>query len=78
MLDLKYVVENVDEVYQKLSNRNGDFSYLYDLVKKSEERKELIADVEAKKAFRNEQSKKIGELKRQKLDATPFLDEVAH
>ena len=78
MLDLKYVVENVDEVYQKLSNRNGDFSYLYDLVKKSEERKELIADVEAKKAFRNEQSKKIGELKRQKLDATPVLEEVAH
>ena len=78
MLDLKFVVENIDLVYEKLSQRNGDFSYLYDLVDLSEERKRLIMDVEAKKALRNEQSKKIGELKRQKLDATHILNEVAH
>ncbi len=78
MLDLKFVVENIDLVYEKLSQRNGDFSYLYDLVDLSEERKRLIMDVEAKKALRNDQSKKIGELKRQKLDATHILNEVAH
>ena len=78
MLDLKYVTENINEVYEKLSKRNGDFSYLFDLVKLQEQRKELIYDVEAKKALRNEQSKKIGELKRNKQDASHILNEVAH
>jgi seryl-tRNA synthetase len=78
MLDLKFVVENIDDVVKRLSNRNGDFTYLYNLVKLQDERKQVIMDVESKKALRNEQSKKIGELKRQKLDATHILDEVAH
>lgn len=78
MLDLKYVTENIDEVYRRLSTRNGDFSYVYDLVKLQEQRKSIILDVESKKAMRNEASKKIGELKRNKLDATHILDEVAH
>jgi seryl-tRNA synthetase len=78
MLDLKYVVDNIDAVYAKLSQRNGDFSYLYELVDLSNKRKEIIAVVESKKALRNEASKKIGELKRQKLDASTVLGEVAH
>lgn len=78
MLDLKYVVENMDEVYQKLSQRNGDFSYLFELVDLSNKRKDMIGSVESKKALRNEASKKIGELKRQKQDVTPVLNEVAH
>lgn len=78
MLDLKYVVDNIDAVYAKLSQRNGDFSYIYELVDLSNKRKEIIAVVESKKALRNEASKKIGELKRQKLDASAVLSEVAH
>jgi seryl-tRNA synthetase len=78
MLDLKFITENIEEVIQKLSNRNGDFSYLYELVKFQEKRKQLIVDVESKKALRNEQSKKIGELKREKRDASHILDEVGH
>ena len=78
MLDLKYVTENIDEVVKKLSNRNGDYSYLYELVNMQEERRQIIMDVEAKKALRNEQSKKIGELKREKKDASHILNEVAH
>lgn len=78
MLDLKYVVENIDEVVRKLSNRNGDFSYLYQLVTLQEERRQIILEVESKKALRNEQSKKIGELKRLKQDVTHVLEEVAH
>lgn len=78
MLDLRFVVENIDEVVQKLSNRNGDFKYLYELVDLSNRRKDIILSVESKKALRNDASKKIGELKRQKLDATPILNEVAH
>lgn len=78
MLDLKYVVENIDDVVKKLSTRKGDFSYLYDLVKIQEERRQIIIDVEAKKALRNEQSKRIGELKREKKDTSHILSEVAH
>lgn len=78
MLDLRFVVENIDEVVKKLSNRNGDFNYLYELVDLSNRRKEIILSVESKKALRNDASKKIGDLKRQKLDATPILNEVAH
>lgn len=38
MLDLKYIVDNIDEVIERLNTRNGDFSYLNELVKLSNER----------------------------------------
>lgn len=78
MLDLKFVTENIEEVVKRLSTRQGDFTYLYELVKLQEQRKNIIVDVEAKKALRNESSKKIGELKRNKQDATPVLEQVQH
>jgi seryl-tRNA synthetase len=78
MLDLKYVTENIQEVIKKLSGRNGDFSYLNELVTLQDKRKQVIVDVETKKALRNEASKKIGELKRNKIDATSVLNDVAH
>lgn len=76
MLDLKYVIDNLDKVVENLSHRNGDFNYMFDLVKLQEERKEAILQVEAKKAVRNESSKKIGELKRNKQDASHILAEI--
>ena len=78
MLELKYVIENMDEVVKKLSNRNGDFTYLYELSKIQDKRKQVILDVESKKALRNEQSKKVGELKRNKMDVSQILEDVAH
>src|SRR5690554_3496221 len=77
MLDLKYVVENIDEVIKKLNTRNSDFTYLKELVELADERSKLIHDVESKKAFRNEASKKIGEFKREKKDVTEILNEVS-
>jgi seryl-tRNA synthetase len=78
MLDLRFVVENIDDVVKRLSNRNGDFTYLYEIRDLYNRRKTIILDVEAKKAMRNDASKKIGEIKRQKGDATAILNEVAH
>lgn len=78
MLDLKFVTEHIDEVFQNLSNRQGDFKYLYELIDLQNERKTIIMDVESMKEKRNQASKKIGELKRQKLDATDILNEVQH
>ncbi|MDR2822117.1 MAG: serine--tRNA ligase [Acholeplasmatales bacterium] len=60
MLDLKFVIENLEEVKKKLSSRNGEFSYLDDLVSLSAERKEVIFETETKKAQKNDVSKQIG------------------
>lgn len=76
MLDLKYIVDNIDEVIERLNTRNGDFSYLNELVKLSNERRDVINEVEAKKAFRNQKSKEIGILKRDKKDVSEVLEEV--
>ena len=77
MLDLKYVIENMEEVVKKLSTRNGDYSFVKALVDLAEKRRVIIMDVEAKKAYRNEASKKIGQLKREKKDASLVLAEVS-
>ena len=77
MLDLKFVVENIEEVIKKLETRQANFSYLRELVVLQDKRKQVILDVETLKAKRNEASKKIGELKRNKLDATEVLNEVS-
>lgn len=78
MLDLKWLTENMDEAIQRLNTRNGDFEFIKELVTLQNTRKSMIAEVEGLKAFRNEQSKKIGELKRQKLDVSSVLDKVAN
>jgi len=76
MLDLKFVTENLDFVLKKLEGRNGDFSYLKKLPTLQEERKQIINDVETKKAKRNEISKLVGQYKREGKDAQPLLSEV--
>lgn len=63
MLDLKYVLDNLDEVIKKLNTRNGKYNYLKSLVKLDKSRKEIILEVEKLKAERNSQSKNIGMLK---------------
>ncbi len=78
MLDLKFVVENIDDVIKKLETRQADFSYLRALVDLQDKRKEIIQEGESLKAKRNEASKQIGVLKRNKQDATEVLNEVAH
>jgi seryl-tRNA synthetase len=77
MLDLKFVVENIDQVIERLNHRNGNFDDLREIVDLFNKRKEIIAVVESKKATRNEASKKIGELKRLKQDASFIMNEIA-
>lgn len=78
MLDLKFVTENMDQVIKNLSQRKGDFNYLLELIDLQNQRKSIIIEAEAKKALRNESSKKIGELKRNKLDTKEIMDQIAH
>lgn len=77
MLDTKFVVENIDAVIEQLNHRNGNYDHLREVVRLYEQRKTVISDVESKKALRNESSKKIGELKRQKLDTSHIMSEIA-
>ena len=78
MLDIKYVVDNIEDVIKNLETRNQDFQHIKVLVELYQKRKEMILDVETKKAFRNEQSKLIGQYKRDKKDTTKLLEDVAH
>ncbi len=78
MLDLKFIVDNMDDVIKKLETRQADFSYLKELVNLQDERKQVILDVESLKAKRNEASKQIGQLKRNKEDASHVLKEVSN
>jgi seryl-tRNA synthetase len=77
MLDIKQIRENTQYFIDLLNRRGGDFSYLNDLVKKDERRREIIQEVEAVKAKRNETSKLIGQYKREKKDVTEILAQVA-
>ncbi len=76
MLDIKYIKENLNEVIERLNTRGSDFSYLKEVVKKDEQRRKLIHDVEHLKKLRNDQSKEIGQLIKDKKDVTKIKEEV--
>lgn len=57
MLDLRFVVENLDAVRKGLQRRGGaDEALLSSIAEKSDERRKIIVDVEALRAQRNEVS----------------------
>lgn len=80
MLDVKYVIEHLDEVIERLSTRNDDFTYLKELPQLDEKRKELIIKADALKANRNALSKQIGKLKAEHKDdqAKIMMDQITH
>lgn len=75
MLDLKFLVSNIDEVDKALKNRSGsyDLSGIKELAKK---RSADITAVEVLKAKKNQESDKIALLKREKKDATAEIEEM--
>lgn len=77
MLDLKQIREKLPYYIELLNRRGGDFSYLNEVVKKDERRREIIVKVEKVKALRNENSKKIGLFKREGKDITEILEIVS-
>ena len=76
MLDMKMIREKTDYYVELLNRRDGDFSYLHDLVKKDQKRREIIVQVEKIKALRNETSKKIGLFKREGKEVSSILKEI--
>lgn len=78
MIDIKLIRDDIDGVIAKLNTRGGDYNYLRDILKYDEKRRSLIAEVEKQKQERNEYSKLIGQLKREKKDASSVLEKVAN
>ncbi|MDR3215709.1 MAG: serine--tRNA ligase [Bacilli bacterium] len=76
MLDIKKLREDVETIIERLNTRGDDFSYLRDVVIWDEERRVLVQKVEELKSIRNEESKKIGEMKRNGEDTTALMAEV--
>ncbi|MFD1066971.1 serine--tRNA ligase [Oceanobacillus locisalsi] len=85
MLDMKYVRNNFEEVKRKLTHRGEDLSELDRFGELDVKRRKLIAETEKLKAKRNEVSKEISVLKREKKDAEEAIasmrkvgDEIAN
>ena len=75
MLDLKYIVNNLDEVKRKTESRNFTFDF-DSLIKLDTERKAIISEVEKIKADRNAISKQVGMLKKEGKDTTELQEQV--
>lgn len=77
MIDIKGIRDDVEGVIANLNQRGKDFSYLREVKIWDEDRRKLLVEVEGLKNIRNEKSKMIGALKREKKDATAVLKSVA-
>lgn len=75
MLDLKYVLENLDYVTEKLSHRSGK-SPIAEVAPLAQKRVELIKKVEVLKATKNSVSKEIAEIKKNKGGADQKIAEM--
>ncbi|MFC4024167.1 serine--tRNA ligase [Oceanobacillus longus] len=76
MLDMKYLRTNFKEVQKKLAHRGEDLTDLDKFGELDERRRELIAETETLKAQRNEATKQISVLKKEKKDAEPAIKEM--
>lgn len=75
MLDLKFVRANPDIVIEALAKRGGKIS-LDSFLSLEEERRSILAEVEEKKARRNNVSKEIGKMKQAGQDASSIMAEM--
>lgn len=60
MLDVKRIRQNPQELRDMLQNRNKDASIVDAFLQNDEQKRKLMAEVEEKKALRNQTSKQIG------------------
>ncbi len=77
MLDVKRIETDFESVKKNLSNRNFDTSVLNEILDLNQKRKALTTASETKKAEINKLSREIGELKKNKQDATDPMSKVA-
>ncbi|MFA7659742.1 MAG: serine--tRNA ligase [Anaerovoracaceae bacterium] len=76
MLDIKRIREDFEEVRQKVESRGqGDFG-IAGVLELDAKRRQLLADVEAKKSRQNADSKEIPKLKKEGKDVTTLMAEM--
>ena len=75
MLDIRRIRQNPQELIEALKNRNSAID-LSEFLEKEEQRRALLSESEALKARRNEESKRIAQIKREGGDAQPIMDEM--
>ncbi|MFA5636029.1 MAG: serine--tRNA ligase [Anaerovoracaceae bacterium] len=76
MLDIKRIREDFEEVRQKVESRGqGDFGIAV-VLELDAKRRQLLADVEAKKSRQNADSKEIPKLKKEGKDVTTLMAEM--
>ena len=75
MLDIKYVLSNLDEARKKTAARNYEFDF-DKVASLDEKRRELISQTEELKARRNEISRQVGMLKREGKDTAALQEKV--
>jgi len=76
MLEAKFIRENPDIVKEALKNRSDKPELVDKFLKVDQTRRDLLQEVETLKREKNEASKKIGELIKQKKDAESAKEEV--
>jgi seryl-tRNA synthetase len=75
MLDLRWLVENLNTAKEKLQKRNFPTDLLDSIVSEDNERRSLIQKTETIRARRNQIAKDIGQKKRSGEDVTALMNE---
>jgi seryl-tRNA synthetase len=76
MLDMKFIRENIGFVKQAMLSRNKDIDF-EQLLKWDQKRKVVISEIESLRLKRNEESEKVGKLKRGAKEPSPdILEEI--
>lgn len=75
MLDIKRIRQNPEEVKAAVERR-GKKTHIDELLSEDEKRRQILADAEAKKAKKNEVSKKIPAMKKAGEDTAPIFEEM--
>jgi len=75
MLDIRRIRSNPQELIDALQKRNSSID-LTEFLQKDEQRRQLLNETETLKARRNEESKRIAQIKREGGDAQPIMDEM--
>ena len=78
MLDIKKIESDFEAVKKTLGHRNFDTSILNEILELNKQRKSLTTASETKKAEINKLSREIGELKKNKQDASGPMGQVAN
>ncbi|MBU0504602.1 MAG: serine--tRNA ligase [bacterium] len=75
MLDIKWVLNNIDDVKDYITKRNADLP-LDQILQFNDDRKKLQQEFDELRALQNQKSKEISLLKKEKKDAQFVIDEM--